>query len=219
MNSHPYVNWLAPDKIIKDSLWEAVSKASKYAKGDLLDIGCGKKPYYEIFKNKVSSYTGLDIKGGDVKGSALNLPFENEHFETIFSSMVIEHVEDPFLMMEEANRVLKKGGYLIITAPLFWCLHEEPMDFFRFTKYGLSLLAEKSGLKIVYIEERGNWPSTLGQMISLFFESTANRTLLRYPKKVIQMIVQYAFWQMSKIKRFCKNKQAPIGYIMVARKI
>lgn len=218
MNSHPYVNWLAPDKIIKDSLWEAVSKASRYARGDLLDIGCGEKPYYEIFKDKVSSYIGLDLKGGDVKGSALDLPFPDEHFDTIFSSQVIEHIEDSFLMMQEASRVLKKGGHLILTAPLFWCLHEEPKDFFRFTKYGLNLLAKKSGLKIVYIKECGSWLSTLGQMISLFLESTANRTVLRFPKKIIQIIFQYISWKLSKIKRLAKNKQAPLGYIMVARK-
>lgn len=218
MSGHPYVSWLAPDKIVKDYLWEEISKASKYAKGNLLDIGCGDKPYFEIFKNKVNSYIGLDMEKGDVKGSALDLPFPDEHFETVFSSQVIEHVENPFLMLREATRVLKKDGYLILTAPLFWCLHEEPRDFFRFTKYGLTYLAKEAELKIVYIKKMGNWPSTIGQMISLFLESTVNRTFLKYPKKAFQTLVQYIFWQMSKIKRFTKNKQAPIIYIMVAQK-
>jgi len=219
MSRHPFVSWLAPDKIIKDSLWESITVAAKYAKGNLLDIGCGKKPYYEIFKNRVSSYIGLDLKDGDVRGSALNLPFPNEHFETVFSSMVLEHVEDPLLMFKEAARVLKKGGYLILTAPLFWCLHEEPKDFFRFTRYELSFLGKEAGLKLIYVKEMGNWLSTVGQMISLFLESTANRTFLKYPKKVFQVILQFFFCQMSKIERFRKNKQAPIAYILVAQKM
>lgn len=218
IKGHPYVSWFSPDKIEKDSLWIAVYEASGYARGKLLDIGCGKKPYYKILKNKVTSYIGLDLEGGDITASALKLPFPSEEFDTVFSTQVLEHVEDPFLMIAEANRVLKKGGYLILTAPLFWCLHEEPRDFFRFTKYGLNTLARKNGLRVVYIRERGNWPSMLGQMSSLFFESTVNRTILKYPKKIIQIIIQYILWQMSKIGRLAKNKQAPLGYIMIARK-
>lgn len=218
MRGHPYVFWLAPDKIVKDYLWEEITKASKYARGNLLDIGCGEKPYYEIFKNKVASYIGLDLKGGDIVGSALKLPFPDEHFTTVFSSQVIEHVEYPFLMMDEAARVLKKGGYFILTAPLFWCLHEEPNDFFRFTKYGLALMSKSAGLKVIYIRGKGNWLSTVGQLTSLFLESTVNRTFLKYPKKVVQMMIQYLAWQASKIKRLVKNKQAPIIYVMVARK-
>jgi len=206
------------DKIVKDYFWKEIKLASRYAKGDLLDIGCGKKPYLEIFKNKVSSYIGLDLKEGDVIGSALDLPFPDESFDTVFSSQVLEHVEDPFLMMREVTRVLKKGGYLILTAPLFWCLHEEPRDFFRFTKYSLQLLAEKAGLKVVYIKGLGCWPETIGQMISLFLESTCNRTILKYPKKIFQDLIIYLFWQMGKIKRFRKNTQAPMVYIMVAQK-
>jgi len=186
--------------------------------GNLLDIGCGKKLYLEIFKDKVSSYVGLDLKGGDVIGSALDLPFANESFNTVFSGQALEHVEDPFLMMKEVARVLEKGGYLILTAPLFWCLHEEPRDFFRFTKYSLRLLAEKADLKVVYIKGLGCWLETIGQMISLFLESTCNRTVLKYPKKIFQILILYLFWQMGKIKRFKKNTQAPIAYIMVARK-
>lgn len=218
MCSFLHVAWFSPDRIEKDTLWEAISDASKYASGNLLDIGCGKKPYYKIFKKKVSSYIGLDLKDGDVTGSALELPFPDNYFDTVFSSQVIEHVEDPFLMMRESMRVLKKGGYLILTAPLFWCLHEEPRDFFRFTKYGLLKLVEQANLTIIYIKERGCWPSTLGQMISLFLESTVNRTVLRFPKKILQVVCQYILWHFSKIKRLSKNKQAPLGYIMVAKK-
>lgn len=216
---YPHLSWLAPDKIIKDSLWSSISQASKYAKGKLLDIGCGKKPYLPIFKNRVESYVGLDLKGGDVCGSALALPFPNNSFETVFSSQVLEHVTDHFLMIREAYRVLKPNGYLIMTAPLFWCLHEEPNDYFRFTKYGLKLILEKAGFKIVEIKENGNWPSMVGQMTSLFLESTLNRTILYYPKKLLQLLVQYFYAKLSTLKRFTKNHQAPICYTLVAHKL
>ena len=50
--------------------------------------------------------------------------------------------------IDEIARVLRPGGYLILTAPHIWGLHEIPHDYFRFTPYGLRHLAEKSGLTV-----------------------------------------------------------------------
>jgi len=213
------ISWLSPDKLEKDSLWDSIDESSKYAKGKLLDVGCGDKPYYQIFSRKVDSYVGLDLHGGDVIGSALKLPFKNNSYDTVLSTQVIEHVIDPQIMIKEAYRVLKKNGYLILTAPLFWCLHEEPNDYFRFTKYSLSALLNKENFKIIYIKERGNWLITLGQMISIFLESSFNRVLLKYPKRFLQLIIQYTCYRLSRIEKFNRNKQAPLGYIIVARKL
>lgn len=213
------VSWFSPDKLEKDTLWDAVSWASRYAKGRLLDVGCGKKPYYGIFSKKVVSYTGLDLDGGDVSGSALKIPFNSNSFDTVLSTQVIEHVEEPQIMLKEIHRVLKRNGHLILTAPLFWCLHEEPNDYFRFTKYSLSTLLKKENFKIIHIKERGNWLTTLGQMISLFLESSFNRFFLKYPKRFLQFIIQYSFYRLSKIEKFNKNRQAPLGYIVIAKKI
>jgi len=214
-----YYSWLYPEKLEKDSITDAVYKASKYAKGKLLDVGCGKKPYQYIFQSKVTSYIGIDKEFGDVLGSALCLPFLDNSFNTVLSTQVIEHVEEPFQMMSEIHRVLKKDGFLILTAPLFWCLHEIPNDYYRFTSYSLYYLAKKTGFKIIYIKERGNWLITIGQFISTFLESTLNRTILKYPKKLFQAFVQFTFYKLSKIKRFQKNRTAPLGYVIVAQKV
>lgn len=213
------VSWFSADKLEKDSLWDSVSKAAKYAKGDLLDVGCGNKPYQNIFIKKVNSYIGLDLQGGDITGSVLKLPFGDNSFDTILSTQVIEHISDPGLMMHEIHRVLKKNGHLILTAPLFWCIHEAPNDYFRFTKYSLSMLINQENFKLIYIKERGNWLLTLGQLISLFLESSFNRLFFKYPKRFLQAMIQYVFFIMSKINRFDKNTQAPLGYIIVAKKV
>ena len=213
------VSWLSPDKLEKDSLWDSINESSKYAKGKLLDVGCGDKPYYQIFSKKVASYVGLDLHGGDIVGSALELPFKNNSFDTVLSTQVIEHITEPQIMIKEVYRVLRKNGCLILTAPLFWCLHEEPNDYFRFTKYSLSKLFKDNKFEIIYIKERGNWFITIGQMTSLLLESSFNRVFLKYPKRIMQMIIQYLFFNLSKVNRFNKNKQAPLGYIVVAKKI
>lgn len=211
-------SWFSADKLEKDSIFKSIEEASRYVKGKLLDVGCGDKPYYSILAPKVIEYLGLDLDKGDIIGSATKIPFKTETFDTVLSTQVIEHLEQPELMISEVYRVLKKNGHFILTAPLLWCLHEEPNDFFRFTKYSLKKILEKKGFKIIYIKERGNWLISLGQMSSIFLESSFNRYFSRYPKKFIQMLIQYSFFQLSRFKVFNKNNRAPLGYVVVAKK-
>jgi SAM-dependent methyltransferase len=142
---------------IKKDIEEA---AGKYSKGKLLDIGCGNKPYSILFKGKVDQYTGCDIIQSsnnlvDFICPANDLCFDDNSFDTVFSSQVIEHVEDHAGMLKESFRVLKPGGYAIYTAPFSWELHEEPYDFFRFSKYGLGEIFRKQGFDIVLIKSNG----------------------------------------------------------------
>jgi SAM-dependent methyltransferase len=219
MKTSNLASWLDSDKLEKDTIYNSLLFASRYAKGNLLDVGCGKKPYYSIFVDKVDSYTGIDKKKADVIGSALDLPFSSNKFDTVLSTQVLEHVKDPQIMINELYRVLTKNGYAIVTAPLFWCLHEEPEDYFRFTKYSLFMLFKKAGFKKVLIRERGNWVITIGQLTSTFLESTMNRGLVKYPKKIIQILLQLICLHVSKINIIHKNRTAPLGYLILAQKV
>jgi SAM-dependent methyltransferase len=68
-------------------------------------------------------------------------------------------------MLQEAYRLLKPGGYIILSAPMAWEHHETPYDFFRFTRYGLTYLFEKAGFNIVYIKANGGKWALLGQLM------------------------------------------------------
>lgn len=142
---------------------------TSYAKGSLLDVGCGNKPYQSLFTNKVSSYIGCDVVQSDLKKvdvicEATKLNFEDEHFDTVFSTQVIEHVQDPFLMLKEIYRVMKVNGNLIVSAPFSWELHEEPYDFFRYTKYGLKSMFENAGFSVVDIVPNGGKWAAIAQL-------------------------------------------------------
>lgn len=66
-----------------------------------------------------------------VQGNALDLPFEDESFDKIIASEVLEHIPDDMTAMAELLRVLKPGGRLAVTVPSFvpericWALSEE----------------------------------------------------------------------------------------------
>ena len=140
----------------------------KYALGNLLDIGCGNKPYENKLQHKISKYTGVDIiQSSDNKVDYLcpanKIPLENSLFETVISTQTIEHVEDHQGLVNEAYRLLKPNGIFIVSGPMYWPLHEEPYDFFRFTKHGFKYILEKAGFEILEIKSNGGKWSVAGQ--------------------------------------------------------
>lgn len=141
---------------------------SKFAKGKLLDIGCGNKPYEKILANKITGYVGCDIIQSslnkvDVLCPADKIPLDSNTFDTVFSTQTIEHVENHQGLVNEAYRLIKPGGYFIVSAPMFWHLHEEPYDFFRFTKYGFMYIFKNAGFEIEEVNPNGGAWATSGQ--------------------------------------------------------
>lgn len=126
----------------------------------ILDIGCGHKPYRDLFPD--ATYFGMDRttsdSSPDLVGDALNLPVRDQSVDIVFATQVIEHVPSPEVMIRECKRVLRPQGALILTGPFYWPLHEEPHDFFRFTKYGFIELLRKAGFSEWQVrEDGGDW--------------------------------------------------------------
>lgn len=220
------MKYLNPSWLIDEKLKKDIRNASKYARGNLLDIGCGNKPYYNIFAPKVVSYTGLDIplhyknikkrRKIDKIGSALKIPYPDNHFYTVVSFQVLEHIKNSEKFFQEAYRVLKYDGHLILTTNLNWFLHEEPYDFFRFTKYGLSYLAKNNGFKITYIKPQYGFWAMIGQRLSMYLFSLAPNRIIKSFLLIPCSICQFIFLALDKIH--CDEKET-LNYIMVAKKI
>lgn len=172
------------DRILKYDrlLYKIVNKAilssiQKYATGKLLDIGCGVKQYEGMIKPYVIEYVGLDHENTlhdkskiDLFGDAYTIPAVDEYFDTAFCTAALEHLEEPDKAIKETNRVLRKGGYGIYFVPLFWHLHEEPRDFYRYTKYDLKYLFEKNGFEIVKLKAlSGFFGSPLGKNLFIIY--------------------------------------------------
>ena len=107
-----------PFYFVRRNLYKNISKYSEYITGRTLDFGCGSKPYKDLFP-KVTEYIGLDIEDErhgfgadtvDVFYDGQTIPFEDESFNSMFSSEVYEHVPNLDRILKEMNRVLKLGG-------------------------------------------------------------------------------------------------------------
>jgi SAM-dependent methyltransferase len=162
-------NWLV-NELVRRHLARALKS---YARGVLVDIGCGLKPYEELGRPYIERHVGVDhpatLHGThrvDIAATAYAIPVPDQSFDSALCSAVLEHLEEPEQAIRECFRVLKPGGHAIYTVPLMWHLHEEPRDFFRYTKYGLKHLFSKVGFEIVELTAMSGFWVTFGQLSS-----------------------------------------------------
>ena len=160
-----------PFFIIRRGLYQKVSLLSRYMDGRLLDFGCGRKPYKALFN--VVEYIGTDIEVSghdhtneeiDVYYDGKTLPFADESFDSIFSSEVFEHLFNLPKILDELHRVLKPGGYMLVTLPFVWDEHEIPYDYARYTSFGIKHLLEEHGFSIVEEQKTTSYVATICQM-------------------------------------------------------
>ena len=126
----------------------------------LLDLGCGNQPYKAIYNRYVKQVVSVDIEQRDAPLTLISdsqfLPFSNNSFDIILFSEVIEHIPDYKLALNEISRVLSPGGYLIITWPFNYSMHELPYDYLRITEFGMQMALEQNGMQISQLFRRGN---------------------------------------------------------------
>jgi SAM-dependent methyltransferase len=110
----------------------------------VLDVGCGKKPYYPYFADGAGEYVGVDIDidnpAADLIGPVEDLPVEDESFELVLCTQVLEHAGDPDQAISELYRVTAPGGRVLASTHGVQVYHPAPEDHWRWTHTGLELL-------------------------------------------------------------------------------
>ena len=186
MDKKTISRWLNYNKFyIGKRLFNNIFKklGKKYIKGLILDVGAGLSPFEKYIINGKFITLEYTIKDKPiVVGSAMNLPFKIETFDSIICTEVLEHLEEPGDCVKEIKRVLKKGGHLYLTAPMIWCLHYEPRDFYRFTNHGLVYLLSKENFKIVEVKPIGGIFSFIGMRLCEKFFNIVNKSIFFLPK-------------------------------------
>jgi SAM-dependent methyltransferase len=218
----------APDYIHLYFLMRDIKDAlDNYAKGSLLDLGCGNKPYKEWYTPLTTNSTGCDAvqsteKLVDTICLVTDLPYESNTFDTIFTTQVMEHVFDHHGMLREAFRVLKPNGNIILTVPFVWELHEEPYDFFRISKHGLKELFEEAGFEINYIKANGGkWAATFQMFINVVHSTFKHRTVKSKILKFLFLELKFT-WIINQLAIWIDKRHFDdwwtLNYIVVATK-
>lgn len=194
---------------------------SKYATGKLLDLGCGDVALYEMYKYLVSDSICVDWGGSFHDVSHLDFefnlnepfPLEDNYFDTILLTDVLEHISNPDNLWKEMNRVLKAGGKIIIGVPFIHLIHEAPYDYFRYTEFKLKMYCEENSLKILELYPYGG-------VLEIIIDITAK--LFSFSRTI--SFFHYYFSRII-IKTFLAKKifnitaqRYPLGYCLVATK-
>lgn len=118
----------------------------------LVDFGCGDMPYRSVIEPLVGNYLGVDLemnpKAEHHIGFDSKTTLPDNYADIILSNQVLEHVDTPSGYLQEAYRILKPGGSIILTTHGYWFYHPTPNDYWRWTSAGLRKTVEAEGFRI-----------------------------------------------------------------------
>lgn len=124
-----------------------------------MDLGCGEGDTLDIFKKYEVNWVGLDIEnspevnlrkrndGEFYTFNGIDIPFDSNSFDLIYSNQVFEHVRYPTQLLAEINRVLKPNGYFIGSTSQMEPYHS--YSFWNYTPYGFTLLLEEASFNVI----------------------------------------------------------------------
>lgn len=165
----------------------------------ILDLGCGGSPYRSLYPNAI--YHRADIAGTEqidfeIPTGLANwqLPVDAGVYDLVLSSQVLEHVLDSTSYLNEAFRVLKTGGKLVLSTHGTFEDHGCPYDFRRWTADGLAADLTSSGFNVVQMSKL-----TTGPRAGLFI-------LQRFRKSYLRMLP--LAWSMFWLKWMLKLRRA-----------
>lgn len=148
---HPYAHHIRtlPARL------EALAVELRLGPGDrVLDYGCADVPYRHFFPRQ--EYVGVDLPGNPLASLALNVdgtvPAEDDSFDGLISTQVLEHVTDPGIYLSECFRVLRPGKRMLLSTHGVFVYHPDPQDLWRWTCEGLRKAVTESGFQIDHFE-------------------------------------------------------------------
>jgi SAM-dependent methyltransferase len=197
-----------------------------YARGKLIDLGCGKVPLFEAYRNYAAINICIDW-GNSLHGNAhldaacdltKDLPFRDSEFDTVILADVLEHIPQPEQIWKEMSRILTDRGRLLISVPFYYPVHEAPHDYFRYTEFALRRLAESWGFTVLVLEPMGGVPAILADVLA--------KNLLIVPKvgaypAIILQHLTTLFLNTRLGRKISRVTSAafPIEYFLVAERV
>lgn len=197
----------------------------QFVRGRLLDLGCGKIPLFEVYRNFVTENVCADWGNSLHKNAHLDvecdltqrLPFADGEFDTIILSDVLEHIPEPGQLWREMSRVLSADGRILMNVPFFYWLHEQPHDYYRYTEYALERFADSAGMRITHLTAIGGAPEILAD---IFAKNVAAIRWIGKPLAVMAQAVAGAFVSTSLGGGVSARtaRRFPLAYALVAQK-
>jgi SAM-dependent methyltransferase len=114
--------------------------------GTVLDVGGGRQAGHDDVWPPTTRHIRLDVSGvhgPDVQATATRLPLPDAVVDAVVMIELLEHVSDPADAIDEAWRVLRRGGKIIGSVPFVAPVHGDPSDFYRYSEHGIRHLLRR----------------------------------------------------------------------------
>ncbi len=189
--------------------------------GLVLDLGAGLQP--ESSPNVVNLEIS-DLPSTDVIAMTDRLPFRSNSFDAVVSLHVFEHLEKPWLMAQEVQRVLKVGGVATITAPYICAVHGFPSHFFNPTPTGLRTLFNPMEVVSHEIKGDGHPFNGVQQIIGPYLQNLPPSARARMMDMTIRELIEFPLPEALR-QDFCRDLSesglwiAPAHTTLTVRKI
>lgn len=148
----------------------------------------------------------------DVVADLCDLPFGAGSFDGVLVLEVMEHVARPDEAVRQVQRVLRPGGKLVWSTPFLFPIHDEPHDFFRYTKYGLARMLDRFET-VVIVDKMGPHMTVLALRCRLARE-------MRRGWAPVGLLQACWLWLQTPLARamdrWKPSPVAPLGYFVTA---
>jgi|HubBroStandDraft_6_1064221.scaffolds.fasta_scaffold263388_2 SAM-dependent methyltransferase len=184
----------------------------------VLDVGGRIQPYRSLIDEGRARYTAVDLNITplvSVAGDAQQLPFASERFDLVICTQMLEYAPEPPRVMAEIRRVLKDGGYLLMSVPSVFP-RDADYDRWRFLAPGIrQLVAGFSSVEIV--PEGGSVAGffrTINSCLQIFARYDFARTVLSYSVVPVLNVMGALLESVAG----STNDQFAVNYSVLARK-
>lgn len=187
----------------------------------VLDAASGGQPYADLFAH--ACYESADFEQVEKAYGPTtyvcdlrSIPVADGRFDVIIFNQGLEHMPEPVAVLSELARVLKPGGKMLCTAPLFYEEHEQPHDYYRYTRFAYEYMFPKAG----FVVERIDWLEGYLGTVAYQLDTAARylpRGVLMLVPRILFAFFAILFYRIDSRKPY-RRKGYPKNYVVVARK-
>lgn len=204
----------------------------------LLDAGAGEQAYkqwcehLEYVSQDFAEYDGVgDSKGLqigqwdysrlDIVSDIIKIPEPDGSFDVVLCTEVFEHLPEPILAIKEFNRLLKKGGTLIITAPFCSLTHFAPYHYYSgYNRYFHEKLLKDNGFDVIEIANNGNYFEYIAQEVRRIPDMVNNYSTIKVGR-LFNFIAEIMLKFLERFSALDSGSDAVLcyGYHVLAKKV
>jgi SAM-dependent methyltransferase len=217
---------------LRFAIEDFICSARPLAGAWVLDAGSGESQLRDVFAScryvaldSCVGEPGWDYSGVNVVGDLHSLPLAGNSFDMVVNIQVLEHVENPVQALGEFQRILRPGGMLLLTAPQGWHEHQQPHDYFRFTRFSLTHMLRQAHFERFQVEPLGGYFHYLGQRLTyipkvLFAPLGGWKRIVLFPLEVTSLVLFCGFLPLLcyYLDRFDGVREFTLGYKVKAFK-